>query len=176
MGNYLISKEPFDKNLKSQICEIGEKYGFSVGVYTLNDYFKSVRENNMEQSSLKLFSIIFLSIIAVFGLSSIIVYSINTGRREIGIRIACGAGKKHIILIFFTETFLITSAAFLTSCIIVNSESLLDVLRAGRLRNLGIWVYIITFVISLITCIASCVFPIRRILKLEPRELTGGND
>jgi|BioPla2DNA2_1021312.scaffolds.fasta_scaffold17630_2 putative ABC transport system permease protein len=176
MNNYIISKEPFDSTLKSKICQVAENYGFSVGIYTLNDYFKSTRENNMERSSLKLFSIIFLSIIAVFGLASIIVYSINNSRREIGVRIACGAGTRHIIFIFFAEIFLITLAAFLTSCIVVNSESLLDILRVARLRNLGMWVYIITFVISLVTCIASCVFPIKRILKLEPRELTGGNE
>ncbi len=174
MNNYLISKETFDKNLKSKICQIAEKYGFSVGIYTLNEYFKSERENNMEQSYLRLFSILFLSSVAIFGMSSLIIYSIESSKREIGIRIACGAGMRHIIGIFCTEILLISIAAFFTACIIVNSKEIIAFLRID-MDNLSIGVYFLAALISILTCVLSCIFPVKRILKLTAKELTGGN-
>jgi ABC-type antimicrobial peptide transport system permease subunit len=174
MNNYLISKKAFDKSLKSKIGQIAEKYGFSVGIYSFNDFYKSERERVTEQSYLKIFSIIFLSVIAVFGLASLIIYGINRNKREIGIRIACGAGLEHIMSIFCIEILLITLLAFLTSCIMINSKGLMGLLRI-MVNNLNIWVYIYTLIISIMTCIFSCVFPIRRIMKLTPRELTGGD-
>ena len=119
------------------------------------------------------FSILFLSVIAVFGLSSLIVYGINISKREIGIRMACGAETKHIMRIFCSEIFIIIILAFFTSCIMANSKRLINFLMLS-MKDINIWVYAAVLVISLVVCVVSCIFPIRRITKLEPKELTGG--
>ncbi len=172
-NNYLISKEPFDRELEAKIGEVAKKYGISVGIYTFNEFFANTRENFIEQYYLTLFSILFLSVIAVFGLSSLIVYGINISKREIGIRMACGAETKHIMGIFCSEIFIIIILAFFTSCIMANSERLINFLMIS-MKDINIWVYAAVLAISLVVCIVSCIFPIRRIAKLEPRELTGG--
>jgi|BioPla2DNA2_1021312.scaffolds.fasta_scaffold04465_8 putative ABC transport system permease protein len=172
-NNYLISKEPFDSELESKIGEVAKKYGISVGIYTFNEFFANTRGNLTEQYYLMLFSILFLSVIAVFGLSSLIVYGINISKREIGIRMACGAETKHIMRIFCSEIFIIIILAFFTSCIMANSKRLINFLMLS-MKDINIWVYAAVLVISLVVCVVSCIFPIRRITKLEPKELTGG--
>jgi putative ABC transport system permease protein len=107
-------------------------------------------------------------LLAVIGIYGVISYSVGLRRREVGIRLALGAGRRHVLRLVFTEGLALTGAglaagaagaALLTRFL---SSLLYDV---GRLDPLTYAAVALTLVGA---GLLACWLPARRAMRVDP--------
>ena len=161
-----------DSNINSSSTnkQIEDLYKKIVGEKTITksiqqevDYFnkngKSVREFLM-------FIIGFLFISSIIGMSSVMISSIKSRVREIGIQVMAGASKKYINSLIIGEILLIN----LISLVIVLAIS---IFIFDNIKSM-ITVFIISTNIIIVITLLTSILPLIFLKRLTPKELIGG--
>ncbi|RXI42113.1 hypothetical protein DP129_00430 [Clostridium tetani] len=119
---------------------------------------------------LKVIIFLFFTLVAVI---SLVIYSINNGKKEFGVLICTGIKLRELIFSILYEWILLIIIAYLISCaLFVNMESSLNgwFKYTYGFHNLGVG-----FIISILMFLIISVKPIIKILNSQPKELIGGN-
>lgn len=182
-GSYtklLFSENSIRKGGAAIVERMVAEDGFALYWYN-NSVLTVIRENEgmlRQGAKLFLYADLALLIFSIFMLYNYISTSIASKKRSVGILRALGAGKKDILLTFFSESLIVSvingafaSAFAVVGCGLVNGY-FVDVMNISvHFALLGVRQFVIISVISLLTAIASSLLPILKIAKKKPVEL-----
>jgi predicted permease len=138
------------------------------GVYTMNHYYKG----SMARAS---FTLVMLGIagamalvLGVVGLYGVIAYSVSQRTREIGIRVALGAGRRHVLRLVLNEGMLVISAGLAIGLV---ASSLLTRFLASLLFGVSptdpLTFACVAFLLAVVA-LAACYVPARRAIRVDP--------
>jgi putative ABC transport system permease protein len=99
---------------------------------------------------------------------AIMMVSVTERTREIGIRKAIGAKKRHILGQFLIEAVIITSIGGVLGVIAGASVAVLISLAIGFPVSLPWWSFVIGVIFSALVGIFSGIYPAYRAAKLDP--------
>lgn len=154
---------------------ISKKEGLSIEIKTvsseLNEYRQQVIDDNVKWLMFSLFFILMTSL----GMASVMISSVVSRSKEIGIRIAVGYSIKHIQKLFIMEVLLIILVSSLVSIIIsvytINMSS-----SSLNGNNVSLLIVAIVVGISLFISIPPVIAIVYRLKRIQPRELIGGKE
>lgn len=170
--------ESYIENISLNLKIEADKMGLNVECNTFNKLYKNYKEDNDEIQNIIGITIIFLFVITVFSITSTMLIAIRKRKRELGIRIVTGASKSNIRKIFLYEIILVTIISNIISIIYIIHNNYVDsfVHTCNIMQVINIKSLICILVFTLLIVIVSSFIPLRRIGKLQPKELIGGNE
>lgn len=156
------------------------KSGLTLAWYN-NSVLSVIRDNEImirQSAELFLYADIALLLFSIFMLYNYMSTSISGKKQSVGILRALGAGGKDVLLIFFTESFIVslingvlaTVFAWL-GCSLVNAYIVEIMNISVHFALFGVRQVLIILAISLLTAIVSSILPIIKISKEKPVEL-----
>ncbi|HZS48898.1 MAG TPA: ABC transporter permease [Blastocatellia bacterium] len=110
--------------------------------------------------------------LAAIGIYGVMAYSVSQRRREVGIRMALGAGRGKILLMVIKQGFLLASIGLVSGLIISLVGAVLvgpflgAVLYGVSATDLATFVGV-TFILSFVTVVA-CLVPARKATRVDP--------
>lgn len=145
---------------------------------TRRDYTVIVPYQLLEQArqTTRIFSIVLGSIAAIslvvggIGIMNITLATVMERTREIGIRRAVGAKKKHIVEQFLTETILLALCGGALGIILGLSAPYFVTHFAGMETIVTVWSLILAFGISALVGLLSGIYPAYRAANMDPIE------
>lgn len=102
------------------------------------------------------------------GIMNIMLATVSERTREIGIRRAVGAGRRHILLQFLLETILLTLAGAILGIICGIGLSLVISMIAGWRTIVTVWSILLSLAMSLAVGICSGLFPAYQAAMMDP--------
>jgi ABC-type antimicrobial peptide transport system permease subunit len=151
------------------------KEGLSIEVKTVSNELKEYRQEVIDDNIKWLMFSLFFILMTSLGMASVMISSVVSRSKEIGIRIAVGYSTKHIQKLFIMEVLLIILLSSLVSIIIsiytinMSSSSLTG-------DHVSLPIIAIVVGISLLMSIPPVTAIIYRLKRLQPRELIGGKE
>ncbi len=145
---------------------------------TRRDYTVIVPYQLLEQArqTTRIFSIVLGSIAAIslvvggIGIMNITLATVMERTREIGIRRAVGAKKKHIVEQFLTETVLLSLCGGALGIILGLSAPYFVTRFAGMETIVTVWSLLLAFGISALVGLLSGIYPAYRAANMDPIE------
>ncbi len=145
---------------------------------TRRDYQVVVPHRLLEQArqTSRIFSIVLGSIAAIslivggIGIMNITLATVMERTREIGIRRAVGAKKRHIVEQFLTETVLLSVCGGVFGIIIGLSTPYFVTHFAGMKTIVTLWSLLLAFGISALVGLLSGIYPAYRAANMDPIE------
>lgn len=182
-GNYtkiLFSNESINSGLDSIVEYILSKNGLTLTLYN-NSALRLIQENEAvvkQVANLFLYVALALAVLAVFLLYNYISTSIANKKQSVGVLRGLGAGGKDILLMFLSESLVISiiNALFavgftILGCALVNGYVMGVMNISIEFALFGGRQVLLISVISLVTALLSSALPIINIVKKKPVEL-----
>jgi putative ABC transport system permease protein len=107
-------------------------------------------------------------LLSATGIHSLMSFTVARRTREIGIRVALGAGRRHIVTGIFSRAFLQIGAGVVTGsglAALIGLESMREVMLLLAANG-----------IMLVAGLAACAVPLRRALRIAPTEALRGEN
>ncbi|SUY45280.1 permease domain-containing protein [Clostridium putrefaciens] len=164
------------------IIQEAKKFNLSVNVSSLDDQLEELKEQNKVTIFYGIFISAFVIILSCFGLSAIMFYSVNSRKREFGIRIMAGASIKHIKTLVVGEVVTLMGIALTISSIILfkmKHDQVIKNINSGFIPIMGEFSVGILFMVGLLLLVLSvliCLLPLIKVQNLQPKDLIGGMD
>lgn len=160
---------PYVENMIEQILQQGR---------SRRDYRVIVPHRLLEQAreTTRIFSIVLGSIAAIslvvggIGIMNITLATVMERTREIGIRRAVGAKKRHIVEQFLSETVLLSLCGGLLGILLGLSAPYFVTRFAGMETIVTFWSLILAFGISALVGLLSGIYPAYRAANMDPIE------
>ena len=182
-GNYtkiLFSNQSISEGLDAIVEYVLSKDGLTLTLYH-NAALRLIQENEAvvkQVANLFLYVAIALALLAVFLLYNYISTSIANKKQSVGILRGLGAGGKDILLMFLSESLIISliNAVFavgftILGCALVNWYVTDIMCIAIQFAIFGFRQVLLISLISLLTALVSSALPIIHIVKKNPVEL-----
>ena len=170
--------ERFKQDMQAQL-EIGPYYLADV-IPIAKDRVKSLERAGYENNFKSIYGISTFLIVNIFlGVIGTFWFRMQSRRSEIGLRMAMGASKRSVKLMFATETIILLFIASIIAAIVCINISLVDILKDMGIPVInketvktGISMYFINYAITFITLLAIAIFavwyPARRASNIQP--------
>lgn len=180
IGNstYIISDKLSKDDISNIVKKVNEKYKFNVEVLSIKEILQRFKEENIKLIHQNLFFCIFMIISSCIGLSMNMLFTISNRKREFGIRMANGFRKKDIKFLIISEMVFLTSISTIIAMIIKLSEvyknkkiSMIEKILVPQFTTND---FIISILIVSCIVIISSIIPLRKLSKLQPKEMIGG--
>ncbi|WP_125154774.1 FtsX-like permease family protein [Clostridium rectalis] len=158
---------------------------------SINDFYKKSNELNIKINFIKfkdnvhhfynaleptikieLFKVIVFFILTLVGVISLLLYLLNIRKKEFGVLICTGIKLGKLLFLILCEWFILILISYFISCVLfINFETSLNgwFKYTYGMHNLGI-----TFIVTVLIFAIASIIPIRKILKVQPRDLIGG--
>lgn len=182
IGNstYITSDKLNKNDLENIVNEINQKYKLNVEVISIKEILQRFKEENSALIYQNLFFCIFMIISSCIGLSMNMLFTISSRKREFGIRIANGFRKKDIKLLVISEMIFLTTISTIVAMIIKLSEVYknkeVSIAEKVLVPQFTINDFIIAIIIVGCIVVISSIIPLRKIDKLQPKEMIGGSE
>jgi putative ABC transport system permease protein len=118
---------------------------------------------------------VFLLILAVVGIYGVIAYTVAQRRHELGIRMALGAERNHVLRLIVARGLFLTTAGIVIGLIaaLASTRVMSSLLYQVRARDLP--TFALASVLFLLVGIAASYIPARRAMSVDPREALRGS-
>ncbi|MDU1314348.1 MAG: ABC transporter permease [Clostridium septicum] len=169
--NIKFKDDKVDGN-KEYVRKLAIESGLDIGMrnnFIMYEDATKVIKSEIKFSFIRTIIFLFSSLIAI---STINIYTIYDFKKEFGIMISLGAKKIDIFKIVFIKNTIITILAFTLGTILSYKIKLAG--NGWYAVDIKIINILISFFILIIIMSLSMLMPIYKILKIEPRELIGG--
>lgn len=164
----LKNKKDVNKIEKEYTKEIG---GCNIQIHDISSSIESIKSNGANAAVTSLGYCIVVLLLSCFGIISVSLSSLAKRKKEIGIRFAIGAKKKHIVSLLEGEYIILFLAAGVVSFLIALIVS--NFIKNGNDKMIYVNLHIvgITSITIFIFMIISILPLIREVYKLNPIEL-----
>jgi putative ABC transport system permease protein len=114
-------------------------------------------------------------ILAVVGIYGVIAYTVAQRRHELGIRMALGAERNHVLRLIVARGLFLTTAGIVIGLIaaLASTRVMSSLLYQVRARDLP--TFALASVLFLLVGIAASYIPARRAMSVDPREALRGS-
>lgn len=179
---YICAKDKNDiNNIKINLLSKADLVGLNIEVSSLDEIMSEYKENNKEVYNIIILTTIVTTIFAIFSISSLTLTSIKNRKKELGIRIVTGASVGYVKRLFLYEIVSISIfSSFITLIysIYEKYQYYTAFLQQPFILSevINVRVIIGTIILVIIIVFASSYIPLRKIEKIQPKDLIGGND
>ena len=150
---------------------------------TINEEISIYNEEVKETLKLDFFMMALLTILSCSGISTTVLSSIISRKRELGIRVSVGASVKQLKSMILLELYslgvvstIIAMAVTIIDNYNQNQYYKLSGLGVNPMNNIDIKMTLLNIIIILLIITLTAIIPLNRIDKLSAKELIGGID
>jgi predicted permease len=113
--------------------------------------------------------------LALAGIYSITSFAVSRRTREVGVRLALGAGSAHVLKVVLRGPLLQVSVGVAVGCLLLTVVGGLATGASGAVLTRRAVFFAAYGVLMIAVCLLACVRPALRVLELEPTEALGEN-